>query len=154
MSTPARRHDPREVLRRYIVEHRLKSSRQRDLVAEVFFAAGGHLRVEELLDKVRRVNPRVSQATVYRTMKLLADSGLATARHFSSEREARYETSDDGEQHHDHLICTSCGRIVEFVNERIESLQRRVARAHGFSVSAHRLELYGVCAECRAHKRG
>ncbi len=151
MTTPARRNDPREVLRRYIVEHRLKSSRQRDLVADVFFASGGHLRVEELLDKVRRVNPRVSQATVYRTMKLLKDSGLATAQHFSASREARYESSDDGE-HHDHLICTRCGRIVEFVNERIEDLQRRVARSHGFTVTAHRLELYGLCEACRARR--
>jgi Fur family ferric uptake transcriptional regulator len=147
MTTPARRLDPREVLRRYIVKHGLKSSRQRDLVAEVFFRAGGHLRVEELLEKVREVNARVSQATVYRTVKILRDSGLAAARHFS-EGETRYETSDEA-RHHDHLICTRCGRIVEFVNERIEDLQRRVARAHGFAVSAHRLELYGLCPRCR-----
>jgi Fur family ferric uptake transcriptional regulator len=152
MTQPARRENPREILRRYIADHGLKSSRQRDLVAEVFFSTGGHLRVEELLEKVRQVNPRVSQATVYRTVRLLRACGLAAARHFS-EGETRYESSDTS-HHHDHLICTSCGRIVEFLNERIETLQHRVARAHGFKVTAHRLELYGLCASCRGRGRG
>ena len=148
----AHRHDePREILRRYIAENGLKTSKQRDLVAEVFFSTGGHLRVEELLEKVREVSPRVSQATVYRTVRLLQDCGLAAARHFS-DRETRYESSD-AEHHHDHLICTRCGRIVEFVNERIEKLQHHVARAHGFSVTAHRLELYGLCNACSSRRR-
>ena len=138
---------PRAVLRRYLAKKGLKFSRQRDLVAEVFFASGGHLRVEELLEKVRRINARVSQATLYRTMKLLQDCGLATARHFS-DRETRYESSDTG-RHHDHLICIRCGKIVEFINERIEQQQRQVARSHGFSVSGHRLEMYGLCSSCR-----
>jgi len=139
--------EPREVLRRYIAEHGLKASRQRDVVADVFFGAGGHIRVEELLAKVRAVDPRVSQATVYRAMKLLTDCGLATPRNFAG-RGTRYETRGASE-HHDHLICTSCGAIIEFLNDRIEALQRRVAREHGFEVSAHKLELYGLCARCR-----
>lgn len=142
-------HGPREVLRRYIAQHGLKASRQREIVADVFFRAGGHVRVDELLERVRQVDPRISQATVYRTMKLLRECGLAAARRFS-EGETLYESSAQGSEHHDHLICTGCGRIVEFVNERIEQLQRQVARDHGFAVTAHKLELYGLCSDCLA----
>lgn len=139
-----------EVLRAYIAKNGLKSSRQRELIAEVFFAAGGHLSVEELLDKVRAEDSRVGQATVYRTMKLLAQCGLAELRQFG-DGHTRYEHIVGGEEeHHDHLICTSCGKIVEFVQPQIESLQHSVAAAHGFEVTHHKMELYGVCSECRA----
>ncbi|MFZ9886557.1 MAG: Fur family transcriptional regulator [Myxococcota bacterium] len=142
--------DPSEILRSYISEHGLKSSRQREVIAEVFFSSGGHLRVEELLERVRAVDPRIGQATVYRTMKLLTKCGLAQPRHFG-DGHTRYEpvAPDEGE-HHDHLICDVCGRIVEFMDERIEALQEEVARAHGFSVTMHKMELYGVCDRCRA----
>jgi Fur family ferric uptake transcriptional regulator len=132
----------------YIEEHGLKHSRQRDRIAETFFAMGGHVSVEELVARVRRIDPRISVATVYRTMRLLADSGLAIARQFGGAGQTRYEAAS-GKEHHDHLICTSCGDIVEFANERIESLQELVARRHGFEVESHRLELYGRCARCR-----
>jgi Fur family ferric uptake transcriptional regulator len=132
----------------YIAQHGLKHSRQRDRIAETFFAMGGHVSVEELVARVRRIDPRISVATVYRTMKLLADSGLAVPRQFGGSGQTRYEAAE-GKPHHDHLICTACGEIVEFANERIESLQELVARSHGFEVESHRLELYGRCARCR-----
>jgi len=136
-------------LRDYLVTHGLKSTRQRDLITQVFFEASGHLSVEQLLERVRAHDGRVSQATVYRTMRLLKDSGLAEERHFG-DGQARYEPADSGDEHHDHLICTGCGRIVEFVNDQIESLQERVAAAHGFVVTDHRMELYGLCGGCQA----
>jgi Fur family ferric uptake transcriptional regulator len=132
----------------YIAEKGLKHSRQRERIAETFFAMGGHVSVEELVARVRRIDPRISVATVYRTMKLLADSGLAIARQFGGAGQTRYEAAT-GKAHHDHLICTACGAIVEFANERIESLQELVARRHGFAVESHRLELYGRCSRCR-----
>lgn len=131
----------------YIAERGLKHSRQRDRIAETFFAMGGHVSVEELVARVRRIDPRVSVATVYRTMKLLSECGLAVPRHFGG-GQARYEAAA-GRAHHDHLICTGCGAIVEFANERIESLQESVARSHGFEVETHKLELYGRCARCK-----
>jgi Fur family ferric uptake transcriptional regulator len=131
----------------YIAENGLKRSRQRDRIVEVFLAMGGHVSVEELVARVRRIDPRISVATVYRTMKLLAESGLAVPRQFGG-GQTRYEAAT-GKPHHDHLICTSCGEIVEFANERIESLQELVARRHGFAVESHKLELYGRCARCR-----
>ncbi len=135
------------VLAAYIQERGLKHSRQRDEIAEVFLGMGGHVSVEELVARVRRVNARISVATVYRTMKLLAGCGLAVPRQFG-DGPTRYEAAA-GRAHHDHLICTSCGEIVEFSNERIESLQASVARRLGFEVESHKLELYGRCARCR-----
>lgn len=141
--------DPNDILRAYITEHGLKSSRQREIIAEVFFAAGGHLKVDELLERVRAVDPKIGQATVYRTMKLLTKCGLAQPRHFG-DGHTRYEPiGPDEEEHHDHLICESCGRIVEFMDERIERLQEEVAAAHGFTVTHHKMELYGLCPSCR-----
>ena len=132
----------------YISARGLKHSRQRDRIAEAFLAMGGHVRVEDVVARVRRADPRISVATVYRTMKLLADCGLAIPRQFGGDGQTRYEAAA-GRAHHDHLICTRCGDIVEFANERIEHLQEAVAKRHGFQVESHRLELYGVCARCR-----
>ena len=142
------RTDPQEKLREYMARHGLKASRQRDIIAEVFFATRGHLTVEELLQRVRKVDPRVSQATVYRAMRLLTDCGLAAARNFS-DGQTRYEVADGMDTHHDHLICTRCGTIVEFVDDRIEELQQQAASSHGFAVTQHKLELYGLCAVCQ-----
>lgn len=145
--------DPREILRAYINEHGLKSSRQRELIADVFFESGEHLKVEELLERVRELDPKIGQATVYRTMKLLTQCGLAQPRQFG-DGHTRYEpTVPDDEEHHDHLICTGCGKIVEFVDPRIERLQDKVAAEHGFEVIHHKMELYGLCKECRLRGR-
>ncbi|MDF1565037.1 MAG: transcriptional repressor [Deltaproteobacteria bacterium] len=139
--------DPREALRAYLSEQGLKSTRQRDLIVDVFFASEEHLRVDELLSRVRAIDPKVSQATVYRTIRLLKESGLAQERHFG-DGQARYEPSAQDEDHHDHLICVECGKIVEFVDTRIEKLQEEVAGEYGFAVVKHKMELYGICEEC------
>ena len=135
-----------EVLARYMGQHGLKTTRQRSLIIDTFFQVGGHLSVEELWSRVRQRDRKVSVATVYRTMKLLNDCGLAHARNFG-DGQTRYEGVG---HHHDHLICTQCGTIVEFENDRIEALQDRVARQHGFKVNSHKMELYGLCATCQA----
>lgn len=140
--------DVRARLSTFIAERGLKQSRQRDTVAEAFFATPGHVSAEELVERVRAIDSRVSVATVYRTLKLLGESGLATPRHFG-EGQTRWESAV-GRSHHDHLVCTRCGAIVEFANDEIERLQALVARRHGFDVESHRLELYGACARCRA----
>jgi len=124
-----------------------KETAQRDDIARVFFSRGGHVSIDELHAEVRKVSPRVGSATVHRTLRLLKDLGFAAERHFD-DTQARYERAD-AEGHHDHLICERCGRIVEFESEGIESLQQSVARTLGFIVNRHRMELYGVCRECR-----
>ncbi len=133
-------------LARFMVQHGLKSTRQRSLIINTFFDLPGHLSVEELWAKVRLLDGRVSVATVYRTMKLLGESGLAHARNFG-DGQTRYEAAV-GRHHHDHLICTRCGKIVEFEDDRIEHLQDAVAKKHGFQVRSHKLEMYGLCESC------
>ena len=136
----------KEAFALHVRKHGLKSTRQRDRIVDVFLRSQGHLSIDELLEKVHRVDPRISSATVYRTVKLLADAGLADKRHFE-DRLARYEPSST--EHHDHLICTRCGRIDEFENEDIEQLQDEVARSYGYSIASHRHEIYGLCPACQ-----
>ncbi len=132
-------------LKRFLGEHGLRSTRQRDIIIDAFFKAGRHVNAEELHRTVRKRDPHIGVATVYRTLRLLTESGVATARHFG-EGQAVYEVADS---HHDHLICTGCGDIIEFENEAIEQLQLEVARKHRFTITNHKLELYGLCESCQ-----
>jgi Fur family transcriptional regulator, ferric uptake regulator len=132
---------------RFISARGLKSTRQRALIVDTFFGLEGHLSVEQLWEEVHRLDSRVSVATVYRTMKLLAESGLASAQNFG-DGHTRYEAAE-GRVHHDHLICTSCEQIVEFENDQIERLQEAVAKKHGFKVTSHKMELHGLCRACQ-----
>jgi Fur family ferric uptake transcriptional regulator len=125
----------------------LKSTAPRDDIAQVFFDLRRHVSAEELYAEVKKISPHVGYATIYRTLKLLKECGLLSERHFD-EGQARYEVA--GEHHHDHFICERCGRIIEFENEAIEELQQMVARELGVTLSHHKMELYGLCPECRA----
>ncbi len=137
--------------RAHLARERLKVTRQRDRIAAAFVSAGGHVSVDELLLRVREEDPSIGYATVYRTLKLLVDAGLAGERNFG-EGFARYEPLDG--DHHDHLICQLCGHIVEFHDEWIEKRQEEVARRHGLLPTHHRHELYGVCERCRRERGG
>ncbi len=130
----------------FLLTQGLKSTNQRELILEEFLRAGSHLSTEDLYLRLRMKNPRIGYATVHRTLKLFAECGIAEQRHFG-DGQARYEASAQDE-HHDHLICISCGKIVEFEDSRIEELQMEVAGEHGFSIERHRLELYGYCSSC------
>jgi Fur family ferric uptake transcriptional regulator len=120
---------------------------QRQVIVETFLGAGGHLTVEDLHRRVRDIDRTVSAATVYRTVNMLEKIGMAHRRDFGS-GSASFESALNRE-HHDHLVCTICGRIQEFHQGRIELLQEEVARSYGFRLSHHRLELYGVCSACQ-----
>lgn len=134
---------PLERFKVYLSEQGLKYTRQREAIAEVFFGSEAHLSLIDLLELAKARQPSVGYATVYRTMKLLAESGLATEHKFA-EGNVRYEPSVEGE-HHDHLICVDCGRIVEYEDDEIERLQEDLARRHGFRVVSHRHEIYARC---------
>jgi len=142
----------REALAAHVLRLGLRRSRTRDAVVATFFAAPRHVSVEELSDRVRETDGGIGHATVYRTLRLLAECGLAEAHDFG-DGVTRYEPVR-GKSHHDHLVCTGCGAIVEFENLQIEALQREVARSHRFVADTHKLELYGRCARCRAGRRG
>lgn len=135
-----------EALKSYLDNKGLKSTAQRDYIADTFFKSNTHISLDELLKKVKRKTPNIGYATVYRTMKLLTDSGLAIARQFG-DGQTRYENlPEDG--HHDHMICIKCSKIAEFQNQKIELLQSEMAKKLGFTVVNHKLELYGYCPAC------
>jgi len=144
------RKKPTEYLTEYLAVKGLKSTTQRDKILNVFIAAGQHLSAEELFLRVKKLHPGIGYATVYRTLKLLAEAGLAQEQRFE-DGFTRYEHAKT-DAHHDHLICTRCGTIIEFENERIEQLQQDVAKKNRFKVQTHKLELYGLCAECQGKK--
>ena len=137
------------ILKHFIKSQGLRKSRQRDRVVDTFLSLKGHTSAEELLSKVRKKDKRVGLTTVYRTLKLLTRCGLAVERKFNRQ-ESTFEPGQVG-QHHDHLICLGCGRIMEFENKTIETLQEAVAQKHAFFISHHVLELYGYCLECSKH---
>jgi Fur family transcriptional regulator, ferric uptake regulator len=139
----------RDHLRAWMRDHGLKATRQREDILRAFLGADRHVGVEEILRLVRLQNPRIGHATVYRTMRLLVDCGLAEEHHFGDGVTLFEPARGDGRGHHDHLICLDCGTIVEFEEPVIEQLQDQVAHKHGFALSHHRMELYGLCADCR-----
>jgi Fur family ferric uptake transcriptional regulator len=130
----------------FISQKGLKSTRQREIILDAFLSSDRHLSIEELYLKLRAKHPSIGYATVYRSLKLFAESGIAREMQFG-DGQTRYEQMTEGE-HHDHLVCTRCGSIIEFENQAIEQLQSEVARQHQFLVQTHKLELYGLCAKC------
>jgi len=130
----------------------LKNTKQREIIVEEFLRINGHMRADEILEHVNKIDKRISLATVYRTLKLLQDCGLARTHQFK-DGEAIFEPDLDDDMHHDHLICTSCESIIEFLNPEIERLQEEVAKAHQFQVAKHRMELYGFCFACQNSKK-
>jgi Fur family ferric uptake transcriptional regulator len=126
----------------------LRSTDQRRLIVETFFLAPNHISIEELLAQVRQQDPRVGYATVYRTLKLLTECGVAFERKFGDGL-TRYELADEA-SHHDHLICVECAKIIEFEEPKIEALEEAIAARYGFSLKSHKHEMYGTCAECQA----
>ena len=139
--------EQKKIFHDFIVTKGLKSTRQRDVILDSFLSSKRHTSIEELYRKVRARHPGIGYATVCRTLKLFAQSGIAHEIHFG-DGQTRYDHISEGE-HHDHLVCTGCGMIAEFENKTIEDLQNAVAESHGFTINSHKLELYGLCSKCR-----
>ncbi len=126
------------------VEKGMRMTDQRRVVARVLSGAKDHPDVEELYRRAHEVDPHISIATVYRTVRLFEEAGIIERHDFRDGR-SRYEEAPD--QHHDHLIDMRSGRVIEFVDDEIEALQNAIARRLGFKLVDHRLELYGVPVE-------
>ena len=119
----------------------VKLTDQRKIIAKVMSEATDHPNVDELYNRVSMIDPKISIATVYRTVKLFEESGILTKHEFKGGK-ARYEELNEG--HHDHLIDIKSGEIIEFVDDEIEKLQKKVAEKYGYTLVDHKLELYGV----------
>ncbi len=138
--------NPQEVFAEFLVKERLKVTSQRNTILDVFLESKEHYSPEELYLKVKEKDPSVGQATVYRTLKLLIDSGIADVVDFA-DGVSRYELGY-GKEHHDHLICEKCNKNIEILDAAIESAQEKVAKAHNFQLTRHKMYLYGICSDC------
>ncbi|MFA5794149.1 MAG: transcriptional repressor [Candidatus Brocadiia bacterium] len=137
----------KKIFENYLEAKSLKHSEQRMEILNIFLKADNHLTANELYQIVRGKYPSIGYATIYRTLKLLCECGLCRELKFD-DGASRFEHLY-GHQHHDHLICTKCGRFVEVVDPEIERLQEKLAKRHGFHPERHRMELYGVCKRCK-----
>src|SRR6188508_2540304 len=143
--------EEQEVFLKHIQKQGLKRTAQRDLILEVFLKTEGHVSGEDLYRLVREKDPTVGQTTVYRTLRLLTEAKLAREVRFGDGR-AHYEHNYKHE-HHDHMICSECGRIIEFFSAELEAIQDAMAAKHRFEITQHLLRIIGVCAECSAARR-
>ncbi len=139
-----------EVFSAYLVKNHLKRSEQREVILDTFLRAERHVSVEDLLQIVQKRRPDIGRTTVYRTLKLLTEAGLASE--LDLQGETRFEP-DYNRAHHDHFICNSCGAIFEFMNDEVERIQVEIAASLGFTIEGHRHQIFGLCRLCSARKK-
>ncbi len=130
-----------ETIEQKCIKNGVKLTEQRKVIAKVMTESDDHPNVDELYKRVTQIDSKISIATVYRTVKLFEESGILTKHDFKGGK-ARYE--ELSEQHHDHLIDIKSGEIIEFVDNEIEELQKKVAEKYGYDLVDHKLELYGI----------
>jgi Fur family ferric uptake transcriptional regulator len=140
-----------QIFRKYLERRGLKLTAERRALFDEIFGRHEHLEADELLVRLRAQHKKISRATIYRTLELLVDSGIV-GRLRIGEAGYRYERLRAGD-HHDHLICTQCGRVIEFFEPRIEALQDEVAARHGFLLLSHSHQMRGVCRACRPRSK-
>lgn len=131
----------------FVTSKNLRHTPQRDKVLGVFLKTERHVSVEELYKLVKKEDPAIGHTTVYRTMKLLSESGLCQEFDFG-DGIIRFEHKY-GHEHHDHLICTRCGRFIEAFSPEIEKMQDSLTRKYAFTPLRHKLQIFGICRKCR-----
>lgn len=136
-----------EEFRAYLRAHDLPVTPQRVAVAEILLLRDRHFSAEEVAQELSRGGVSVGTATIYRTLEVLVKSGLVVERDFG-EGFRRFESARDM-PHHEHVLCTSCGKVVEFQDERLERMATSIAESKGFERQRHRLVIYGICEACR-----
>lgn len=141
-----------ENFKELLKNNRLKFTRQRELILKTLYEQNDHFSPEDLYLLVNGLYPdlTIGIATVYRTLNLLEESGLATSISFGIAGK-KFELAN--KPHHDHMICKSCGLIIEFTNEKIEQLQLEIAKASRFKITSHLMQLRGLCEECSSHEK-
>ena len=141
----------KQIFLEHIQGQGLRRTMQRDLILETFLSTEDHLTSEDLYRLVTKHDPTVGHTTVYRTLKLFTEAGLAREVRFGDNK--TYYEHHYNHEHHDHMICTECGKVIEFFSADIESLQDQMAENFGFKPTHHSLRLWGLCAECQ-HTEG
>ena len=131
----------------YLAQNQLKQTKQRRIIVGQFLKLNKHADAESVHASLKQAGHNIGLATIYRTLGTLKEAGLVTQHAFANGRSV-FELVGPGE-HHDHMVCTKCGKIEEFENCQIETLQEGIASQRGFRLEFHRLELYGTCLSCQ-----
>ncbi len=137
-----------DVLGEFIRSKGLRHTPQRERILDIFLSTEKHVSVDELYKLVKKRYPGVGYVTVYRTMKLLSEAGLCGEIDFG-DGILRFEHKY-GHEHHDHLICTKCGRFIEVMKPEMENMQDKLAKRHGFTPTNHKVQIFGICRKCKA----
>ena len=146
---------------RFLSINKLRDTKQRSLIFATFMQQDRHLTAEGLYHILQQKLPQIGQATVYRTLKLLCENGFArelSLRAYGSQNaqnshaQSSYFEPFYALKHHDHLVCTECGKYFEFYNEELETLQDKIAEKYCFQLESHTHVLYGKCSDCRSEK--
>ncbi|GJL77763.1 MAG: transcriptional repressor [Nitrospinaceae bacterium] len=140
-----------EILKSYLRESNLRFTPQRQTILEVFLESEGHVEVESLFLEVQKKDASIGIATVYRTMNLFVECGLARENILGAGQKTFEQLYRQG--HHDHLICLQCREIVEFEHPLIEKYQLEICQSYGFTLNQHRMEIYGTCSKCQKKRR-
>jgi len=135
-----------EAFRDFLKQKNLQFTAQRQLIVDEFCRVKTHVSVEELYERVKKKEESVGQATVFRTLKLLAEAEIARPVNLGS-KTIRFEL-DYGKEHHDHLVCTKCGAVIEVFDEALETLQDKLCKKYNFQPVSHLLEIFGICKNC------
>lgn len=136
-----------EAFRTFLQEKNQHYTNQRAVIFQEFLRAKTHLSVEELYEIVKKTEPSVGQVTVFRTLKLLEEAGIASPVNFG-DRTVRYELGFKTE-HHDHLVCSRCGKVIEVLDSKLEKRKEKICVKYKFKPSHHRLEIFGICKSCQ-----
>ena len=140
----------KEIFLEHIQKAGLRRTAQRDLILEIFLRTEEHLTSEDLYWLVQKKDSTVGHTTVYRTLKLLTEAGLAREVRFGDNK--TYYEHHYNHDHHDHMICTDCGKVIEFFSADIEALQDEMAEKFGFRPTHHSLRLWGHCSDCQGRQ--
>lgn len=140
----------RQIFDDYIKAAGLKTTAQRNHILDAFLSTDRHVSIEDVYVLANRGKRRVGFATVWRTMRLIADCGLAREVAFD-DGVSRFEHTH-GKSHHHHMICTECKAVIEFTSRRMDAVERSIAREYEFEPQSHRFEIFGLCKNCRRKK--
>jgi Fur family ferric uptake transcriptional regulator len=140
-----------EIFREYIKKKSLRNTAERETIIREIFSRHDHFDIDEIHLRLKKKGRRISRASIYRTIPLLIDSGLVQMVSFEDGHQ-HYEHIH-GHQHHCHLWCLGCGKIIEFQDGRVKKIENELARLHNFRITSHKLKVYGYCEKCRGDKR-
>lgn len=137
-----------ERFREYLQQQGQKLTKEREALVREIFSTHYHFEADELLFKLKEKKAKISRATIYRTLELLVKSGMVRRVHLGEDH-YHYERVRGDDVHHDHLICTTCGGVIEFHDDALEARQREICETHGFQPTFYNLQILGICARCR-----